>query len=57
MLIVDESQAGASGCSIDKSVHFMQLPGAGIQASTCSTVLTWLTAMGKNVLSVPRHAV
>ncbi len=23
-LIVDESQAGASGCSIDKSVHFLQ---------------------------------
>src|ERR1700749_1742248 len=24
ILIVDESQAGASGCSIDKSVNFMQ---------------------------------
>ncbi|MDX1409807.1 MAG: hypothetical protein R3330_16775, partial [Saprospiraceae bacterium] len=24
VLMVDESQAGASGCSIDKSVHFMQ---------------------------------
>ena len=24
ILIVDESHAGASGCSIDKSVHFMQ---------------------------------
>jgi hypothetical protein len=24
ILIVDESQAGASGCSIDKSVHFMK---------------------------------
>lgn len=24
VLLVDESQAGASGCSIDKSVHFMQ---------------------------------
>src|ERR1700748_2929644 len=24
ILMVDESQAGASGCSIDKSVHFMQ---------------------------------
>ena len=24
VLIVDETQAGASGCSIDKSVHFMQ---------------------------------
>ncbi len=25
VLMVDESQAGASGCSIDKSVHFLQL--------------------------------
>src|SRR6202000_155504 len=24
ILVVDETQAGASGCSIDKSVHFMQ---------------------------------
>ncbi len=24
VLMVDESQAGASGCSIDKSVHFIQ---------------------------------
>src|SRR5476649_3050231 len=24
ILVVDESQAGASGCSIDKSVHFMK---------------------------------
>jgi hypothetical protein len=24
VLVVDENQAGASGCSIDKSVHFMQ---------------------------------
>ena len=24
ILVVDEGQAGASGCSIDKSVHFMQ---------------------------------
>lgn len=27
VLAVDESQAGASGCSIDKSVHFMQQLG------------------------------
>ncbi len=27
VLMVDESQAGASGCSIDKSVHFMQQIG------------------------------
>ena len=28
LLVVDESQAGASGCSIDKSVHFMEDLGA-----------------------------
>lgn len=27
VLIVDESQAGASGCSIDKSVHFLEAAG------------------------------
>ena len=28
VLIVDESQAGASGCSIDKSVHFVEKTGS-----------------------------
>ncbi len=28
ILMVDESQAGASGCSIDKSVHFLEALGA-----------------------------
>ena len=28
ILMVDESQAGASGCSIDKSVHFLESLGA-----------------------------
>lgn len=28
LLAVDESQAGASGCSIDKSVHFLESLGA-----------------------------
>lgn len=27
VLVVDESRAGASGCSIDKSVHFVQMLG------------------------------
>ena len=31
-LFVDETQAGASGCSIDKSVHFIQSLGALYQA-------------------------
>lgn len=30
ILMVDESQAGASGCSIDKSVHFLERLGAEI---------------------------
>lgn len=28
LLMVDEAQAGASGCSIDKSVHFLEALGA-----------------------------
>lgn len=30
ILMVDETQAGASGCSIDKSVHFLEQLGAEI---------------------------
>ena len=29
-LMVDETQAGASGCSIDKSVHFLENLGAAL---------------------------
>ncbi len=32
VLMVDESQAGASGCSIDKSVHFLEHLGRQIDA-------------------------
>ncbi|MDO8365587.1 MAG: hypothetical protein Q7T20_02235 [Saprospiraceae bacterium] len=32
VLMVDETQAGASGCSIDKSVHFLEQLGAEIGA-------------------------
>ncbi len=32
VLMVDETQAGASGCSIDKSVHFLESLGAEIGA-------------------------
>ena len=32
ILMVDEMQAGASGCSIDKSVHFLEQLGAHIGA-------------------------
>jgi hypothetical protein len=31
LLMVDESQAGASGCSIDKSVHFLEQLGHDMQ--------------------------
>ena len=31
LLVVDESQAGASGCSIDKSVHFLEQLGHDMQ--------------------------
>lgn len=31
LLMVDETQAGASGCSIDKSVHFLEALGAELQ--------------------------
>jgi hypothetical protein len=32
ILMVDETRAGASGCSIDKSVHFLEQLGAAIGA-------------------------
>ena len=32
ILMVDETQAGASGCSIDKSVHFLEQLGAQVGA-------------------------
>lgn len=32
LLMVDESQAGASGCSIDKSVHFLEQLGRRVGA-------------------------
>jgi len=31
LLVVDESQAGASGCSIDKSVHFVEALGHALR--------------------------
>ena len=31
LLMVDETQAGASGCSIDKSVHFLKRLGSELQ--------------------------
>ncbi|MDB5015935.1 MAG: transporter ATPase [Mucilaginibacter sp.] len=54
ILIVDESQAGASGCSIDKSVHFMQQleKQFGIKLFDRFNLAF---REGNEVLSAPRH--
>ena len=54
ILIVDESQAGASGCSIDKSVHFMQHleKQFGIKLFDRFNLAY---RQGSEVLSAPRH--
>jgi hypothetical protein len=54
ILIVDESQAGASGCSIDKSVHFMQHieQQFGIKLFDRFNLAY---REGSEVVSVPRH--
>ncbi len=54
ILFVDESQAGASGCSIDKSVHFMHQLEAKFNINLFDR---FNLAYRKNdeVLSAPRH--
>jgi hypothetical protein len=55
VLIVDESQAGASGCSIDKSVHFMH----NIEQQFGINLFDRFNLAyrnGNQVLSVPRDA-
>jgi hypothetical protein len=54
ILIVDESQAGASGCSIDKSVNFMKQieQHYGIQLFDR---FNFAYREGEHVLSAPRH--
>jgi hypothetical protein len=54
ILIVDESQAGASGCSIDKSVRFIN----GIEQEFNIKLLDRFNLAyreGNEVLSAPRH--
>lgn len=54
ILIVDESQAGATGCSIDKSVHFMK----GIEQEFGINLFDRFNLAYRaadNVLSLPRH--
>ncbi|MES2809603.1 MAG: ABC transporter ATPase [Bacteroidota bacterium] len=54
ILIVDETQAGASGCSIDKSVHFMQ----GLEKEFGINLFDRFNLayrQADEVLSLPRH--
>jgi len=55
ILIVDESQAGASGCSIDKSVHFMKQLEQRFNISLFDR-FNLAYRDGKEVRSLPRHA-
>lgn len=55
ILIVDESQAGASGCSIDKSVHFMQNIGQHFNINLFDR-FNLAYRDGEEILSLPRHA-
>lgn len=47
ILMVDESQAGASGCSIDKSVHFLEQLGDAIGADFFERMrFAWIDEQG-----------
>jgi hypothetical protein len=54
ILIVDESQAGASGCSIDKSIHFMQRIEQEFGINLFDR-FNLAYREGNEVLSLPRH--
>lgn len=46
-LMVDETQAGASGCSIDKSVHFLEQLGAELNADFFERMrFAWVDSQG-----------
>ena len=48
ILMVDETQAGASGCSIDKSVHFLEKLGNEIGADFFERMrFAWIDEQGK----------
>jgi hypothetical protein len=55
ILIVDEGQAGASGCSIDKSVHFMQQIESQYKINLFDR-FNLAYKEGDEVLSAPRNA-
>lgn len=47
LLLVDETQAGASGCSIDKSVHFLEDLGQAVGADFFERMrFGWINAEG-----------
>lgn len=47
-LMVDESQAGASGCSIDKSVHFLEKLGDSLQVDFFERMrFAWIDAQNR----------
>ena len=54
ILIVDESQAGASGCSIDKSVNFMKKLEQQFDINLFDR-FNFAYREGEKVLSLPRH--
>ena len=54
ILVVDESQAGASGCSIDKSVNFMKQIEQQFGINLFDR-LNLAYRSGSEILSVPRH--
>lgn len=55
ILIVDESHAGASGCSIDKSVHFMQQIESHFKINLFDR-FNLAYREGHEILSAPRNA-
>ena len=55
ILMVDESQAGASGCSIDKSVHFMKQLEQRFNINLFDR-FNLAYRDGEEVKSLPRHA-
>jgi len=55
ILIVDESQAGASGCSIDKSVHFMKQIEQHFNINLFDR-FNLAYRDGEEIISLPRHA-
>ncbi|MDX2281530.1 MAG: hypothetical protein NW218_18215 [Saprospiraceae bacterium] len=56
ILIVDETQAGASGCSIDKSVHFLENLGAQFQTDFFERMLFFYQDSDGNIQSATRDA-